>query len=283
MAILLVQVISVLMCVIVPWISVNATVLNGSYMKRELRENNVYAGLTETVKKSAREAYFSGEYRNMVVDQIIDPLLDEVVRPEPLRKELEQILDLLYAGKPIQTFGGYFVEDYNQSIRSFAADTGLNVSGETLDRLANTVSEAVVKNVDVSRETEDIAKDIREVWDMLKIGNIVADVALVVLLILLILFAKDKLGTLSIPLLLSGGLMLGLTAVLYAVVPKDYQVLNQPLTDFLHSVINGVLRWMLICSLLYLALGVVLRVIRRVRKKRAAAPAEVGAVEYPES
>lgn len=97
------------------------------------------------------------------------------------------------------------------------------------------------------------------------------------LLVLILILARDKLKWLRLPFLFSGILMILFSILCLVLLPKDLVLLNAAITGFVYSI----LRWVILLFFLYglqnLLISLALRLIRRARRQRAEAVSPLAA------
>lgn len=267
-SIVLVIVIVALMIASATMLALSRTVLNHTFMLQGLRENAVYEGVCETVKTEAANAYRNSEFRSEQLDPIIDEVLNAAVRPEPLRKEVETLLEQLYTGQELRISGEYFIEDYSETIHGYLNEHGVAVPKESADGLIRTVADQVRDNVDLS----EYYNQVRRLFGLATaavVGILIGTFVLTVLLLLLFLFRKRKLKWMSFPFLIAGAILV-LFAGIVLLLPWTADVILHPaITGFLFGIVRRILLILLIVGAVRLAIGVVLCILGCRKRKTA--------------
>lgn len=272
---------AVLMCLSIVTLTLSKTVLDVDFMKTQLRENDVYTGVADAVKDSFRGIYRRSGYRSDRLDGLVDGLLDAVIRPAPLQQEMEPILDQVYSGEIPEVSGKYFAADYSDSIYGYISKKAPDTDKSSIDRIVSDVGSAIRENVDLSA----VGKAIRDGAAVIAlcVGAVYLTCAAVaaVLLVLILILARDKLRWLRLPFLFSGILMVLFSILCLVLLPKDLVLLNAAITGFVYSI----LRWVILLFFLYgvqnLLISLALRLIRRARRQKAGTVSPLAAKRSP--
>jgi hypothetical protein len=267
---------SLLMCVTVVTLTLQNTVFNADYMKQELRERQVYSALVDLAKDSVRASYQGSAYRSTDLDPLVDRLLDAALDAETIRLEMEDVLDQIYSGQQISLNGEYFLEYYSQKIHTALNTLGMkSVQKEQVSWLIRAVADAAREHVDISEYTNKISEAVSLVMISPVLLYLAALVLIAVSFLLILLLSRDRLKALALPFLISGCLM-PLASLFLFRCASGLQVVNEPITIFLQSVIARCLLYFLYYAAINLAVGLLLLLVRRIRRKNkrqtAAAP-----------
>lgn len=233
------------------------TIMQKEYVKKQLASSEIYTSLTKEIKESILSDYRNSSVYNEVLSAYLEPLLDEAVKKKTVQKEVEAMVDDLYAGKEMSVKGTYFTEDYNDSINSYLKKNNLNVINA--DMLSPFISKAVqvaISHVDMTKYTNRIAQQFKIIKDHIQIIFMASSVSLAVLIILSMIIVKRKIRFFGWTMLLTSLLHLLSPMLMSAYMSYAHLSFNKEyLTDFFMLMKNKVTQPVMIAGVVYVILG----------------------------
>lgn len=233
------------------------TIMQKEYVKKQLASSEIYTSLTKEIKESILSDYRNSSVYNEVLSAYLEPLLDEAVKKKTVQKEVEAMVDDLYAGKELSVKGTYFTEDYNDSINSYLKKNNLNVINA--DMLSPFISKAVqvaISHVDMTKYTNRIAQQFKIIKDHIQIIFMASSVSLAVLIILSMIIVKRKIRFFGWTMLLTSLLHLLSPMLMSAYMSYAHLSFNKEyLTDFFMLMKSKVTQPVMIAGVVYVILG----------------------------
>ena len=233
------------------------TIMQKEYVKKQLASSEIYTSLTKEIKESILSDYRNSSVYNEVLSAYLEPLLDEAVKKKTVQKEVEAMVDDLYAGKEMSVKGTYFTEDYNASINSYLKKNNLNVINA--DMLSPFISKAVqvaISHVDMTKYTNRIAQQFKIIKDYIQIIFMASSVSLAVLIILSMIIVKRKIRFFGWTMLLTSLLHLLSPMLMSAYMSYAHLSFNKEyLTDFFMLMKSKVTQPVMIAGVVYVILG----------------------------
>lgn len=233
------------------------TIMQKEYMKKQLASSEIYTSLTQEIKDGILNTYRNSSSYNAVLSAYLEPLVDVAVKQKTVQKEVEAMVDDLYAGKEMTIKGTYFTEDYNNAIENYIKKN--NLTFINMDMISPFISEAVqiaIKHVDMTKYTNRIAQQFKLLKDRIQLIFMASSVSLAILIIISMIVVKRKIRFFGWTMLLTALMHLLSPIMMSAYMSYAHLSFNKEyLTDFFMLMKSKVSQPVMIAGVVYVVLG----------------------------
>ena len=233
------------------------TIMQKEYMKKQLASSEIYTSLTQEIKDGILNTYRNSSSYNAVLSAYLEPLVDVAVKQKTVQKEVEAMVDDLYAGKEMTIKGTYFTEDYNNAIENYIKKN--NLTFINMDMISPFISEAVqiaIKHVDMTKYTNRIAQQFKLLKDRIQLIFMASSVSLAILIIISMIVVKRKIRFFGWTMLLTALMHLLSPMMMSAYMSYAHLSFNKEyLTDFFMLMKSKVSQPVMIAGVVYVVLG----------------------------
>ena len=233
------------------------TIMQKEYMKKQLASSEIYTSLTQEIKDGILNTYRNSSSYNAVLSAYLEPLVDVAVKQKTVQKEVEAMVDDLYAGKEMTIKGTYFTEDYNNAIENYIKKN--NLTFINMDMISPFISEAVqiaIKHVDMTKYTNRIAQQFKLLKDRIQLIFMASSVSLAILIIISMIVVKRKIRFFGWTMLLTALMHLLSPMLMSAYMSYAHLSFNKEyLTDFFMLMKSKVSQPVMIAGVVYVVLG----------------------------
>lgn len=174
--------------------------LNKDYIKKLLRENQVYTEINDEIKNSVKTdlKVSLSEIPNLDINELVD----KTITDDLLEKELDFILTTLYDTNKMKVDLNILVDGYVTNLDNYIKDNNINIPEKVRKEIKSTITNNSLEEDDVTYFNENYSKYFGKAKDLVKKIKLYSLISLIVLVGLTLVCAKEKLKGLYIPALL---------------------------------------------------------------------------------
>lgn len=261
---------AVLVCVSILTLALNRTVLNESFMKKQLREQDVYSDVSDAVKDSFNGLYKDSDYRDDRLDGDVDGLMYIYADPDAVEQELNPVIHQVYEGKAPTYRGENYDAENDGSVEAVIQEKYPHLSSESIRKLISDLLRALKENI----ELKDLKRIVRKFPGLFKghltLPSILSTGGIVILAILLLILIRERLKWIRVYFLISGVLLLAAAVAGWIMLPKDLLLINEAVTGCVYRLLRRLILAVFLTGAIRLAVGFLLHLLLR-RRRRAAA------------
>ena len=242
-------------------------VFDGKFIVETLDKGNVYREANNKIKEELKKS-IKGELSE-VEEFDANELIDSVLTESAMKNVVEDFVNKFYAGGEIYIDSNLLFNEYYNNFKNYIKSKNIEVSEDKLKEVTDSMVGDTLSDIKISPEIE---KDVKEFF---VIGDVIAKVqtALVVILlfilVLTLIFAKEKLRAVYIPLLVVGGLLLIITlGANYVISHELYSITEEFARNMIQTVLSSVLNKITIYASAYVIVGGILIIVKKVLKSK---------------
>lgn len=244
---------------------IRITFLDKNYILTILDNNNFYTTITNEIRTTVKKELRNNNDMKMI-SYLIDNMVDFAIQEEPIKKEINLVIDQLYNNEKIKISGEFFSEDYTKRIKEFLSDANINIPGTYLEKSLNVVFDKSIEKMDLEQYTDKISYYFNIINNYLNIGVLVSFLLSLIIIVLLISLSKKKKIVLVL-LTMIYGLLLLITAITANIIIANIDL--SQLGQFKGLVINvkdSIVTKLFSISSISIVISLILIAIRRSKK-----------------
>lgn len=251
--------VAISLCVLMVMLSLGDTVMSSSYIQKEMEDHQVYKEIAAIVKSKTKESYLKSDYRVDLIDDDIDTLLNNSIKPELIQKEMEKQIDNYCNGNRTPLTADGIKQDVSAVLLPLLRDSDIMFYPEEVDRLITTIAKITAENIDLHEATGWIPSALNSSADIVLLTALCCFVFAMLLLVLLYIISRERPRKIGLPFLVASGLIL-LIAVIGRVIEELTPTLlaNDTLNQFIQTIIYEMLFELVAAALITALMGVVL-------------------------
>ncbi len=261
---------AVLICVSIVTVLVSRTILNEKFMSGHLQESGVYEEVADAVKQSFLRLYKDSDYRDERLNEKMGTLADDSILPDTMEQQLSPVIRQTYRGKVPEYNAEKYAADYSDELYAKAQEQVPEMSRDSFNSILSDVISAIKEHVNLKDLGRIVKKYAALFKGQLRVPAILSTAAVLLLLILLLILIKQRLLWFRVYFLISGLIMVVLAALFWFWVPKDLLLINEAITKYVYSLLTWLTGTVVLSGLLHVLIGLLLHLLLRRRKKRAA-------------
>ena len=170
---------------------IRTTFLDKNYILEILENNNFYTTITNEIKKTVKkELHNNNDIK--VINHLIDNMVDFAIQEEPIKKEINLVLNQLYSNEKIKISGEFFSEDYTKKIKDFLQDVDVNISGSGIEKTLNIVFDKAINSMDFDKYTDKLSYYFGMINNYLNYSIMICFVLSLLIFSFLIVLSKKK-------------------------------------------------------------------------------------------
>lgn len=241
--------------------------LNKDYIKKLLRENNVYSTINEEIKKSIKTdlKVSLSEVPNLNVEELVDKTITEDI----LEKELDYILTTLYSTNKMKVDLSILSKGYSENLDNYIKNNNIKVPEKIETQIKNVMETNSLGEEDITYFNDNYSKYFAKAKDIIKKVRMFSLISLITLVGLTLLLAKQKIRGLYIPALLSSASIYGFGILLKSFLDtqdikigdKKLEVIVTSVKESLFSSINNYVVTLLIIGGVLIIVKIICRII----------------------
>lgn len=248
--------------------------LNKDYIKKLLRENNIYSTINDEIKKSVKTdlKVSLSEVPNLNVEELVDRTITEDI----LEKELDYILTTLYSTNKMKVDLSILSKGYSENLDNYIKNNNIKVPEKIEAQIKNVMETNSLGEEDITFFNENYSRYFAKSKDIIKKVRMISLISLITLVGLTLLLAKQKIRGLYIPALLSSASIYEFGVLLKSFLDtqdikigdKKLEVIVTSVKESLFSSINNYVVTLLIIGVVLIIVKIIYKVIISLKRRK---------------
>lgn len=233
-------------------------------IEKTLDKSGAYKVINDEIKGQVNSALLNSKY-NEIKQLNISELVDYVVKEDIVRDEVDYILTELYDNGNLKINKKILVDGYTKNINNYIKEKNIKLPDSIKKELDSNIVNNSLTDEDITPKNNEYLKIFNNSKKQIKNLRLVLLISIIVLLVLTVIFSKEKLRGVYIPFIFSGMLLLIINCVARIFVNSLNLTLQKAklteVIDLIKKSIFGTMNWY--CGI-FLAIGLIGIVAREI-------------------
>ncbi|MBR1416754.1 MAG: hypothetical protein IJ572_02935 [Bacilli bacterium] len=241
-------------------------VFNKDSIRTIISDSNLYTYVNNEVKKEVKKSMHDNNIYNKEIENKIDELIDKTITESVLDKEFDNILKIVFSNPDkIEIDMQPLIVEYYNNINNYLKENNIELPQEIKDNVDKILSNKELSKIDINDTTIDEIRTINKVKTVIEYIQLISGITFVVLIILTLIIAKQKLRGVYIPLLINSIVIFLITLLMSYLLEKSSINIDEIYAQYLFDNLKNIfINAFYTFALVYALVAIILIIIKKI-------------------